>query len=77
MIANIMKSCKKLGRGGEGRGGEGREGGEGGGGGVSPHVQPQKTSKNWIIKMQTNVKIEDPPRFSYSPKPSPSPFKNI
>ena len=41
----------------------------------APHVPPQKTSKNWIIQMQCNTKIEDPqPDFLTIPS---SPLRRI
>jgi hypothetical protein len=43
----------------------------GGGRREAPHVPPQKTLKNLVIKIQQNTKREYPPRFSHNPKYPP------
>jgi hypothetical protein len=44
---------------------------------VAPHVPPQKTLKNLVIKMQWSTKIEDPQRrFPHNPKYPSKEFEN-
>jgi hypothetical protein len=41
------------------------------------HVPPQKTLKNWVIKMKLNTKIQDPlPYFLTTPSTSLKEFEN-
>jgi hypothetical protein len=43
----------------------------------APHVPHQKTSKDWIVKMQENTKIEDPlPYFLTTPSTPSKEFEN-
>jgi hypothetical protein len=42
--------------------GEGEEG---------AHVSPEKASKNWVIKMYLNMKIEGPPSLVFLTTPVP------